>query len=99
MPIDTFYRRFTTMKPECLSKLSELKGKRFKGLVKHIAGDVTDSTTGRIARDANGRRVKYWTQEIVDVCKVEESIDFDYFNLVDFGEIDIIKPKKEEVPF
>ena len=95
--IRDFYKRFTAMKPEYLDQLHTFKGKKFKGLVKHVANDSISG--GFQLRTDDGYRKKFWTQEIVAVTKLENELEFDYFDLVDFGVQDVIKRKEIIAPF
>ena len=95
--IRNFYKRFTAMRPEYLDQLHTFKGKKFKGLVKHVANDSIKD--GYQLRTEDGWRQKFWTQEIVAVTKLEYELDFDYFDLVDYGVQDVIKRKEIIAPF
>jgi hypothetical protein len=95
--IKTFYRRISTMSPSDLDKLSTLKGKRFKGLIMHTAEDWVKD--GVIVRGEDGKRLKFWAHEIVDVCRLDKEIGFDYFDLVKEGEQDVKLKKEIIAPF
>lgn len=95
--IKDFYKRFTAMKPEYLDQLQTLKGKKFKGLVKHVAHDSMQGEF--LLRTEDGYRQKYWTQEIIAVSHLDKEIDFDYFDLVEYGIQDVKKKKEIVAPF
>ena len=97
--IRDFFHKFTAMKPHYLDKLQSFVGKSFMGLVKHTAHDSINILSGEVNRTYDGMREKYWTQEVVAVCRMGETLPFDYFDLVDFGKQDRYEPKTVETPF
>lgn len=93
----SFYKRFSTMNTSALDSLHSFKGKKFKGLVKHVAND--SMRNGYQLRTEEGWRQKFWTQEVIAVTNVENCIPFDYFDLVDYGFQDRAVKKEIIAPF
>ena len=80
--VNTFYKPISNMSNEALDQLKTFKGKKFLGLVKHVQKEMVRD--GQIMRNPDGKKVVYWTQEIIKVAPLGAEVKFNYFDLVEW---------------
>lgn len=85
--VGTFYKPFSAMNTEALDQLLTFKKKRFNAVVKHVQKELVKD--GQVVRNPDGKKVVFWSQEIVSVHPVDVIPKVDYFSLVEYVENDI----------
>jgi hypothetical protein len=85
--IKTFWHPFSRMPHDALDQLRSFKGKKFNGVVKHIQEEMVKD--GQVVRDALGKKILMWRQELVSVHPLDVIPEVNYFDLVEYCDNDI----------